>query len=147
VVNVSSVFGLIGVATQSAYNAAKFAVRGFTEALREELDLEACGVSCTSVHPGGIRTNIARSGRVGGLGMLARSRDELAVDFDRAARTTAEAAAEAIVTGIRRNRRRVLIGPDAYVIDGVQRLLPTGYQRLIASFVRRQRLRANGRSA
>jgi NAD(P)-dependent dehydrogenase (short-subunit alcohol dehydrogenase family) len=147
VVNVSSVFGLIGVATQSAYNAAKFAVRGFTEALREELDLEACGASCTSVHPGGIRTNIARSGRVGGLGMLARSRDELAVDFDRAARTTAEAAAEAIVTGIRRNRRRVLIGPDAYVIDGVQRLLPTGYQRLIASFVRRQRLRANGRSA
>jgi hypothetical protein len=147
VVNVSSVFGLIGVATQSAYNAAKFAVRGFTEALREELDLEHCGVSCTSVHPGGIRTNIARSGRVGGLGTLARSRDELAADFDRAARTTAEAAAEAIVTGIRRNRRRVLIGPDAYVIDGVQRLLPTGYQRLIAAFVRRQRRRTNGRSA
>jgi hypothetical protein len=143
VVNISSVFGIIGVATQSAYNAAKFAVRGFTEALREELDLERCGVSCTSVHPGGIKTAIARSSRVGGLGALARSREEMADDFERLARTTPEAAAEAILAGIRRDRRRVLIGTDAYVIDGMQRLLPTGYQRLVAAVVRRQR-RTNG---
>jgi NAD(P)-dependent dehydrogenase (short-subunit alcohol dehydrogenase family) len=147
VVNVSSVFGIIGVATQSAYNAAKFAVRGFTEALREELDLERCGVSCTSVHPGGIKTDIARSSRVGGLGALGRSRQEMVDDFERLARTTPEAAAEAILAGIRRNRRRVLIGTDAYVIDGMQRLLPTGYQRLVTAVVRRQRGRTNGDAA
>jgi short-subunit dehydrogenase len=146
-VNVSSVFGIIGVPTQSAYNAAKFAVRGFTEALREELDLEPCGVSCTSVHPGGIRTNIARSGRVGGLGALARSREEQSAEFERLARTTPETAAETIVAGIRHDRRRVLIGTDAHLIDGMQRLLPTGYQRLIAALVRRQRLRSDGRPA
>jgi short-subunit dehydrogenase len=147
IVNVSSVFGLISIPSQSAYNAAKFAVRGFTEALREELDLEPCGVSCTSVHPGGIRTNIARSGRVGGLGALARSREEQSAEFERLARTTPETAAETIVAGIRHDRRRVLIGTDAHLIDGMQRLLPTGYQRLIAALVRRQRLRSDGRPA
>jgi short-subunit dehydrogenase len=147
VVNVSSVFGIIGVPTQSAYNAAKFAVRGFTEALREELDLDPCGVSCTSVHPGGIRTNIARSSRIGGLGPLTRSREEMAAEFERLARTTPEAAAEAILAGIRRDRRRVLIGTDAYLIDGMQRLLPTAYQRLVAAVVRRQRWPAGGQPA
>ncbi len=64
VVNISSVFGLMGIPSQSAYNAAKFAVRGFTEALRVELDIEDCGVSATTVHPGGIKTNIARNARM-----------------------------------------------------------------------------------
>jgi len=147
IVNVSSVFGIIGVATQSAYNAAKFAVRGFTEALREELDLERCGVSCTSVHPGGIKTNIARRSRMGGLGGLARPRDEMEADFERTARTTPEVAAEAIVAGIRHDRRRVLIGADARLIDGLQRLLPSGYQRVVTAAIRRQRRRTNGRLA
>ena len=61
--NISSVFGLLGIPTQSAYNSAKFAVRGFTDALRTELDIEQCGVSATTIHPGGIRTNIARNAR------------------------------------------------------------------------------------
>jgi NAD(P)-dependent dehydrogenase (short-subunit alcohol dehydrogenase family) len=138
IVNVSSVFGIIGVATQSAYNAAKFAVRGFTEALREELDLEDCGVSASCVHPGGIRTNIARNSRQGDVGGLSRSRDETVAEFDRLARTTPEEAARVIVAGVRRNRRRILIGADAYVIDAVQRLAPTGYQRLITAGVRRR---------
>jgi len=137
IVNVSSVFGIIGVATQSAYNAAKFAVRGFTEALREELDLDDCGVSASCVHPGGIKTNIARNSRQGGLGRLDRPREQALADFDRTARTTPEQAARVIVAGVRRNRRRILIGADAYVIDAVQRLAPTGYQRLVTAAVRR----------
>jgi NAD(P)-dependent dehydrogenase (short-subunit alcohol dehydrogenase family) len=138
IVNVSSVFGIIGVATQSAYNAAKFAVRGFTEALREELDLESCGVSASCVHPGGIKTNIARNSRQGEVGRLSRSRDETIAEFDRVARTTPEEAARVIVAGVRRNKRRILIGLDAYVVDAVQRLAPTGYQRLITAGVRRR---------
>jgi hypothetical protein len=78
---------------------------------------------------------------------LGRSRQEMVDDFERLARTTPEAAAEAILAGIRRNRRRVLIGTDAYVIDGMQRLLPTGYQRLVTAVVRRQRGRTNGDAA
>jgi len=139
IVNVSSVFGLVGVPTQAAYNAAKFAVRGFTEALREELELEGGGVSCTCVHPGGIRTNIARRSRLGDLGGLARAHDEIAADFERVARTTPEEAARAIIDGIRRNRRRVLIGADAHVIDAVQRLLPAAYQGLLVGLLRLQR--------
>jgi NAD(P)-dependent dehydrogenase (short-subunit alcohol dehydrogenase family) len=138
IVNLSSVFGLIGVATQSAYNAAKFAVRGFTEALREELELDPCGVSCTCVHPGGIKTGIVRASRTGGLGPLARPRDVMVAEFERSARTSPEKAARRIVDGVRRNRRRVLIGTDAYVVDVVQRLLPTAYQRLVTASLRRQ---------
>jgi len=138
VVNVSSVFGLIGVPGQAAYNAAKFGVRGFTEALRQELELEPSGVSCTCVHPGGIRTNIVRSSRLGEMGTLGRSRDAAVDEFERIARTSPEAAARAIIDGIRRNRRRVLIGADAHVIDSVQRLLPTAYQRLLVGAARRR---------
>ncbi|RMF15931.1 MAG: SDR family NAD(P)-dependent oxidoreductase [Candidatus Dadabacteria bacterium] len=132
IVNISSVFGLIGVPTQSVYNAAKFAVRGFTEALREELDIERCGVSATCVHPGGIRTNIARSARVGGLGPLERDPASIGPDFDKVARTSPEQAARAILRGVRRNQRRVLIGPDAVAIDLMQRLAPTGYQAVLS---------------
>ncbi len=138
VVNVSSVFGLIGVPTQSAYNAAKFAVRGFTESLREELELDPCGVSCTCVHPGGIRTAIVRNQRVGELGMATRPQQEMVTEFDRLARTSAESAARAIVAGIRGDKRRVLIGPDAYAIDVMQRLAPTAYQRFVVATTRRQ---------
>ena len=84
VVNLSSVFGLLSIPTQSAYNAAKFGVRGFTDALRIELDAADCGVSATTIHPGGIRTNIVRNARLGpGAGGLPDDRDEAARDFDR----------------------------------------------------------------
>src|SRR5690606_25577035 len=132
IVNISSVFGIIGVPTQSAYNAAKFAVRGFTESLREELDLLPCGVSATSVHPGGVKTNIARNSRMGEMGALdLGGKDEVAALFDKIAMSTPESAARAIISGVRRNQRRVLIGADAIMIDSAQRLMPTGYQKLL----------------
>ncbi|MEQ9509823.1 MAG: SDR family NAD(P)-dependent oxidoreductase, partial [Alloalcanivorax xenomutans] len=135
IVNVSSVFGLIGVPTQSAYNAAKFAVRGFTESLRQELEIENGGVSCTTVHPGGIKTNIARNARMGsGMEKITGTdADKARRDFEKLFRTTPEEAARTILKGVRANKRRVLIGSDALAIDGMQRLLPTSYQRLMVA--------------
>ena len=130
VINLSSVFGLISVPGQSAYNSAKFAVRGFTDALRIELEMEDCGVSCTTVHPGGVKTNIARNARVDpSVTAAGRSVPD---DFDRMARTTPESAARQILLGVTRNRRRVLVGPDAAVIDLVSRLPARVSQRLVA---------------
>ncbi|MFN3712642.1 MAG: SDR family NAD(P)-dependent oxidoreductase [Alcanivoracaceae bacterium] len=135
IVNVSSVFGLIGVPSQSAYNAAKFAVRGFTESLRQELELEGGSVSCTSVHPGGIKTNIARNARMTADVSRFTGMDPEASkkQFEKLFRTTPEQAAATIISGIRANKRRVLIGPDAVAIDTLQRLLPTSYQKLMVS--------------
>jgi len=131
-VNISSVFGLISIPSQSAYNAAKFAVRGFTDSLRIELEAERCGVSATTVHPGGIRTNIARNARIDAstaevAGDLERARAE----FDRMLRTSPEDAANQILTAVQRNRRRALIGPDAIVFDAVSRLPAGVYQRVL----------------
>ena len=134
IVNVSSVFGLVGIPTQAAYNASKFAVRGFTEALRQELDLEDCGVSATCVHPGGIKTNIARSARMTDTSRLTgMDADEATREFEKLFRTSSEDAARAIVRGVRSNSRRVLIGGDARMIDTMVRSLPTGYQRIVVS--------------
>ena len=137
VVNVSSLFGIIAVPGQAAYNAAKFAVRGFTECLRQELELERSTVSATCVHPGGIKTNIARSARMPVETPGGPTRAERDAEFDRIARTTADQAAARILAGVRRNARRVLIGPDAHAIDLMQRLLPTAYQKLAVAFARR----------
>ena len=139
IVNISSIFGIIGVPTQSAYNAAKFAVKGFTESLREELDIEGSSVSATCVHPGGVKTAIARNSRMGDTGSLTLgSKEEIAELFERIARTTPEQAANAILQGVRKNQRRVLIGADAALLDIGQRLMPTGYQRLLETFFRRR---------
>jgi NAD(P)-dependent dehydrogenase (short-subunit alcohol dehydrogenase family) len=127
-VNVSSVFGFVGVPTQSAYNATKFAVRGFTEALRQEMLIEKRRVGVSCVHPGGIQTNIARDARVSD----GSTPGQRAVDFARIARTSPEDAAKTIVRGVERNKPRILIGPDAYVFDAVPRLLGARYQRLTA---------------
>jgi len=147
IINISSVFGIIGVPTQSAYNAAKFAVRGFTESLREELDIESCGVSATSVHPGGVKTNIARNSRMGDMGdMSFGSKEDVAEMFEKIARTTPESAARTILAAVRRNQRRVLVGADAVMLDTAQRLMPTGYQRLLGTLFksnRRKRAVAN----
>lgn len=129
VVNISSVFGLMGPAGQTAYAASKFAVRGFTQALHRELMNTAVSVTC--VHPGGIRTTIADSARLGAATpveyqMQARDR------FKQVARTSPEKAAEVIVSGILRNKARILIGADAYLIDFAQRLLPVRGQALLA---------------
>ncbi|WP_116998523.1 SDR family NAD(P)-dependent oxidoreductase [Desertimonas flava] len=139
IVNLSSVFGLISVPSQGTYNASKFAVRGFTDCLRMELDAARCGVSATTVHPGGITTNIARNARMDeSVTVLAGSRDQAVADFDKIAITSPERAAKAIVKAVRRNRRRVLVGPDATVIDGLARLPAALSQRLISAGARRR---------
>jgi len=143
IVNISSVFGIIAVPTQSAYNAAKFAVRGFTEALRTELEIERSAVGVTCVHPGGIKTNIARSARTRvSPDWGVKDSDQVAADFEKIARTSPDDAAKDIVGAILANRRRQLIGLDARFIDFMQRLLPESYQHLLIAGGRRQRDRA-----
>lgn len=124
VINVSSVFGLFAVPSQSAYNAAKFAVRGFTEALRIELDVEKCGVSATTIHPGGIKTNIVNNMRIDhSIAELAPGTPaDMNKQFQRAARTTPERAATEILAAVVGDRRRALIGYDAKVLDFLSRL-------------------------
>jgi NADP-dependent 3-hydroxy acid dehydrogenase YdfG len=126
VINVSSIFGLFAVPGQAAYNAAKFAVRGFTEALRQEMSLAGHPVKVTTVHPGGIKTAIARNATAAeGLDAAA-----LASTFDkRLANTTPEKAARIILDGVRKNKARVLVGPDAKVLDVVVRILGAGYMK------------------
>lgn len=140
IVNLSSVFGLVSIPSQSAYNAAKFGVRGFTDALRMELDLARCGVSCTTIHPGGIKTNIARNARMDdGVVALAGSKEAAWDSFDKVAMTTPEKAARQIVAAVERDRRRALIGPDAKVIDLLSRLPAGLYQRVLVVGAKRRR--------
>ena len=134
VVNVSSIFGLFAVPSQSAYNAAKFAVRGFTEALRQEMKLAGHPVKVTTVHPGGIKTNIVRNSTAAsdidsaGLNKL----------FDRAALTTPERAAQIILESVRKGHARVLVGPDAKIVDVIVRITGSGaYQGLFAAIAGR----------
>jgi len=140
VVNTSSVFGLLGMPYQSAYCASKFAVRGFTDALRQEL--RGTGVSAVTVHPGGIRTNIARNARVRkdpeGRG---RSHEQMAADFEAITMTTPDKAAEIICRGVERGKARILVGPDAYVFDALARVTPTHYYNVIARVEKRFRSR------
>jgi len=130
IVNISSIFGIISLPSQGAYNASKFAVRGFTEALRQELCNSQVQACC--VHPGGIKTNIARAARfyrgIDGQQDAARA----AAKFDKFARTTPEQAALAILAGIKAKRPRILIGKDAHLIDWIQRLFPAAYPKLLA---------------
>ncbi len=132
IVNVSSVFGLVGAPTQSAYNAAKFAVRGFSEALRQEMKIAGHPVGVSCVHPGGIRTNISRDAR----GISAADHDKFNATFERYSRTTPEQAATAILRGVQRNSAKILIGPDAYAYDMAPRLLGGQYQDLSAVVAR-----------
>jgi NAD(P)-dependent dehydrogenase (short-subunit alcohol dehydrogenase family) len=142
IVNLSSVFGLVSVPSQSAYNAAKFGVRGFTDALRMELDLAGSGVSCTTVHPGGVKTNIARDARMdASAALLTGSSESAPDDFERIARTTPEQAARQILAAVERDRRRVLIGADARLIDLASRLPAGLYQRVLVRGVRIRRRR------
>ncbi|MFA5124031.1 SDR family NAD(P)-dependent oxidoreductase [Zavarzinia sp.] len=129
IVNISSVFGLIGVPGQGAYCAAKFAVRGFTETLRQEVHGSGVHIGC--VHPGGIKTNIAASARVVELPPGAESAEAIAKRFEEIARTTPEQAAATIIRGIERRSPRILIGPDARIISGLVRLLPVAYAALV----------------
>ena len=142
IVNTSSVFGLVGMPYQSAYCAAKFAVRGFTDALRQEL--RGTGVSAVNVHPGGITTNIARNARVRkdpeGLG---RTKEQLAAQFEAMTMTSPDKAAAIIHSGVERGRSRILVGPDAYLFDALARVAPTHYYSVLARLQTRLRTRAH----
>ncbi|MCV7419828.1 SDR family NAD(P)-dependent oxidoreductase [Mycobacterium yunnanensis] len=134
VVNVSSLFGIFSVPGQAAYNAAKFAVRGFTEALRQEMIAAKRPVKVTTVHPGGIKTAIARNAAAA-EGVDA---EKLAQTFDKKlAKTTPERAAVIILDAVRKNKARVLVGADAKALDVIVRLTGSGYQRLFASVIAR----------
>ncbi len=137
VVNISSVFGLIAVPSQGVYNASKFAVRGFTAALRQELEMSGAPVSATCVHPGGIKTNIARTARFSSemKELIGHDEREGKARFERLFMTSADKAAQVILAGVRRDARRVLIGPDARVIDWMSRVSPEGYQALVRRLV------------
>lgn len=128
-VNVSSVFGLMGIPGQSAYNSAKFAVRGFTEALRQEMKVARHPVGVSCVHPGGIKTNIVANAR--GMADLG-DRDAVARRFEQIAVTSPTRAAKVILGGVERNKPRILIGPDARLFDLIPRVVGPRYQDVLA---------------
>lgn len=130
VINISSVFGIFSVPGQAAYNSAKFAVRGFTEALRMEMKLAGHPVRVTTVHPGGIKTAIARNATVAeGLDQAS-----LAEAFDtKMARTSPEKAARIILDGVAKDKAKVLVGTDAKIFDALVRVTGSGYQRILTA--------------
>lgn len=138
IVNTSSVFGLVGMPHQSAYCASKFAVRGFTDSLRQEL--RGSGVHAVNVHPGGITTNIARNARIRqdpeGRG---RTHDQMAAEFEAITMTSPDKAAEIIHKGVEAGKSRILVGPDARLFDALARIAPTHYYDVIAMAERRLR--------
>jgi NADP-dependent 3-hydroxy acid dehydrogenase YdfG len=132
IINISSLFGLIAVPGQSAYNAAKFAVRGFTEALHQEMLVAKHPVKVTCVHPGGIKTAVARNATVAND----QSAQTFAEFFDkRLAIHSPEMAAETIVDGVCKGRARVVIGWEAKALDVLARIIGPSYQRIIARAV------------
>lgn len=142
IVNTSSVFGLVGMPAQSAYCSAKFAVRGYTDSLRQEL--RGTGVTAITVHPGGINTNIVRNGRYrndpDGRG---RTHDQIVKDFSAHTSTQPDKAAEVIHRGVEAGKARILIGPDARVFDTLARVAPTRYY----DFIDRMRAQVQKRAA
>lgn len=144
IVNTSSVFGLVGMPNQSAYCAAKFAVRGFTDSLRQEL--RGSGVRAVNVHPGGINTGIVRNARFRrdpeGRG---RSHDQMVAEFAAITMTQPDKAAAIIHRGVEAGKARILVGPDAYVFDALARLAPTRYYDVMSVLESTLRKRSRGR--
>jgi len=133
VINMSSMFGLFGVPGQAAYNSAKFAVRGFTEALRQEMTLAGHRVGVTAVHPGYVKTAIARNaGAAEGVDIAAGIKV-----FDKVAITSAHRAARTILKAVRKNKARVVVGLDARAFDLAVRVFPSGYQRILGPMTAR----------
>jgi len=135
IINTSSIFGVVAFASQSAYNASKFAVRGFTEALRQELADTHIGVSC--VQPGGVKTNIVKTSRYYAADNEAPTKEELTRTFEQMAALTPHDAALQILRGVERNRGRVLVGRDALFLAWMQRLFPESYPQRLAMFANR----------
>jgi short-subunit dehydrogenase len=140
IVNISSVFGLIGPPGQCAYAASKFAVRGVSEVLRHELDLARKHIGITVVHPGGVKTGIAKNARIAAA-MPKEQVDRMEKLWNKLLRDSPESVAETIVTGLERRQKRVLCGADATRIDVIQRLMPANYWNLF-----RKRLLPKGKA-
>ena len=130
IVNISSIFGIIAPPGQTAYSASKFAVRGFSEALRNELEAEGANIGVTVVHPGGVATSIARSARPP-RGANDIDLEEQTKRFEKFLRMPPEQAGETIVAGVEKRRPRVVVGNDAKFMALVERLAPTSYWKLI----------------
>lgn len=143
IVNTSSVFGLLGVANQSAYCASKFAVRGYTEAL--QFELRRTGVRAIVLHPGGVKTNIIHNAHLAASVDDGRSREELTAEFHGRARTTPERAAEIIHEGVDEGRQRILIGRDARFVDTLARLAPAHTMSMLDRFESLSKMRRRRR--
>lgn len=126
IVNVSSLFGLLSLPLQSAYNASKFAVRGFTESLK--MEMAGTNVSVHCVHPGGIQTNITNSAKISSPHV---ERSKILDDFNKKAKTTAEQAASIILQGVEKKNRRILVGGDAKLLDRIVRWFPSSYEKIL----------------
>ena len=129
-VNISSIFGMIGYAGQTTYCASKFAVRGFSETLAQEMQADEVRVSC--VHPGGVATNIARNAKVDALPSGVTSKEDMDANFDKVAITSTLDAAQIILDGTTKGKRRILIGKDAKMVSMVQRIFPVLYPKILA---------------
>jgi short-subunit dehydrogenase len=138
VVNLSSIFGIVAPPGQTAYCASKFAVRGFSESLRHELEADNSPVRVSVVHPGGVATNIARNARSGSAKVDNAQRAEAIDRFAKVATKSPAVAAARIIDGIERNKPRILIGSDARFLDLVQRLRPSTYWGPIAKQIDRR---------
>ena len=129
IVNTSSIFGTIAVPTQSAYNASKFAVRGYTYSLRQELSNSNIGVSC--VQPGGVKTQIVSRSRYIPSDNESPTKEDMAINFEVAARLSSADAAQIILDGVLQNKAQILVGKDAKYLSWLERLAPLGYMGLI----------------
>jgi short-subunit dehydrogenase len=146
IVNLSSIFGIIAPPGQTAYAAAKFAVRGFSESLRHELEMAGSPVRLSVVHPGGVRTAIARNSRVGAHMQDNQRRAESLDRFEELAQTKPEDAARRIVQGIERNEPRILIGSDARRMDLLQRLRPASYWGVLQKRIEKEMARMKSKT-
>ena len=129
VANISSIFGLISVPTQSAYNAAKYGVLGFTDALRHEM--RGTDINVSTIHPGGINTNIVRHARLSQGPDAEAQRQEAIVKFEKFTMTQPDKAARIILKGVAKGKPRILVGPDAVYMDIIRRLFPSNYLRFM----------------
>ncbi|MRH89130.1 SDR family NAD(P)-dependent oxidoreductase [Nocardia sp. SYP-A9097] len=134
IANVSSMFGLVACPSQSGYSSSKFAMRAFTDALRQEMIIAGHNVGVSSVHPGMIKTEIAWKARASAN----RDRDALAQNFDGLAKTTPESCAQTILNGIKKNKPLILIGTDAKAMNWMQRLLGSGYMKPLTAQMRKE---------
>jgi len=139
-VNISSLFGIAGIGQQGAYCASKFAIRGFTESLRMEALLDFPNVLIHTVHPGGIKTSIAKNSKWVGEIPSKAEMEKITRRFEKLFITTAESAAATIVKGIQKKKSKILIGKDAKRLDLMVRLMPTGYSKFVANQFKKAKL-------